>query len=146
MLRDLQSFITNVDATEKAGAKMKRGAFVAKDEGKKVFSVADGVEEVYVVDRDTKLTMELAMGVAVSEYDDTQDTILKGEGAGLIALQRGVRKATSEYTVADSDATAGKYLTVKSGKLIKSDAKTTIKSLGFIDDNGHKLLGFEIVG
>lgn len=154
MLRDLQSFNVNVDATKKASGTMKRGSFVTKDEATKTFGLATAVTEVYLVDRDTIVTKGIAMGEPYSEYDEDQDTIKATEFAGLIALQKGVRKATSEYNSAfvDADVTAGKYLTVgitgeTQGKLIASpsNAATSIKSLGWITDNGHKLLGFEIV-
>lgn len=154
MLRDLQSFNVNVDATKKASVAMKRGSFVTKDEATKTFGLATATTEVYLVDRDTVVTKGLAMGEPYSEYDVDQDTIAKDEFAGLIALQKGVRKATSEYNpdLADADVTAGKYLTVgitgeTQGKLIAStdNAATSYKSLGWVTDNGHKLLGFEIV-
>jgi hypothetical protein len=154
MLRDLQSFGVNVDATKKASATMKRGSFVNKNEANKTFGLASAVTEVYIVDRDCVVTKGVAMGEPYSDYDSEQDTINSGEFAGLIALQKGVRKATSEYNSAfvDSDVTAGKYLTVgitgsTQGQLIASpsNAATSIKSLGWVMDNGHKLLGFEIV-
>jgi len=154
MLRDLQSYGINVDATKKASVAIVRGTFVAKNESAKTFGLATDVTEMYLVDRGTVVTKGIAMDEPYSEYDTEQDTIIIGAIAGLITLQKGVRKATSEYDSAlvDADVTAGKYLTVSitgdtQGKLIASptNAKTNIKSLGWVTDNGHKLLGFEII-
>lgn len=154
MLRDLQSFIVNADASKKAKVAIKRGTFVNKLEATGEFDLPTVADEVYVVDRDYKVTKALAQGEVVSDYDDDQELILKGEFASLIKLQAGVRKATSEYSGADVDLAVGKYLTISvttdatQGKLIPSpaNAKTNIKSLGYIIDAGsHKLLGFEVV-
>lgn len=154
MLRDLQSFITNVNAMNKASQDMKRGTFVNKIEASKTFELPTDTEEIYVLDRDMKVTKEIASGDFYSDYDEAQETVKEGEIGLLIKLQKGVRKATSEYAGVDEDLAADKYLTVEvtpganQGKLVASpsNAKTNIKSLGYYIDAGtHKLLAFEIV-
>lgn len=156
MLRNLQNMSNvNVDASKKSAvvANIKRGTFVQKDEVNGTFILPISVSELYMLDRDTKVTKSLAYGEPYSDYDDEQDIVAKDEFAGLVSLQKGTRWATSEYdsTLVDADVTAGKYLTVsitvdeKQGKLIKSASATAFKSLGWITDNGHTLLGFELV-
>ena len=54
---------------------------------------------------------------------------------------------TSEYdSTVNASLAVGSYLTISAGKLIASPANavTIIKFIGIIDDNGHKLAGFEI--
>jgi hypothetical protein len=99
------------------------------------------------------LAIVSAIGEPVSDYDVEQENIVLGDLAGLIAFAKGERWATTEYdsALADADAQAGKYLTVgitgaNQGKLIASATATSIKSAGYVVDNGHKLLAFEIVG
>lgn len=154
MLRDLQSFIINVNGMNKAARDIKRGTFVNKAEATKTFDLATDVDDVYVLDRDTKVTKSVAIGEEISDYDDDQELVTAGEFGQLIKLQKGVRKATSEYVGADADLVADNYLTIETtagdnqGKLIASpsNAKTNIKSLGYyMDANAHKLLAFEIV-
>lgn len=145
MIRDLQSFIVNVDAQNTVATEMKRGTFVTKDVSTKKLSLATGVEGVFIVDRDNIVTYKVASGLHSSDYDTEQETIAQDTFAVAIPLMNGIRKATSEYTGADVDLAVGKSLTIADGKLVKSETPTCIKSLGFIDDNGHKLLGFEII-
>jgi hypothetical protein len=149
MLRDLQSSVINVNGQCKASAQMVRGTFVQINEVAKTFAITSSVTDAFVVDKDMTITKASAMGEPYSDYDTEQETILVNEFAGLIPLQKGVRKATSEYTVSDAEAVADLYLTIVAGKLVTSGTlgatPTSIKSLGFITDNGHKLLGFRIV-
>lgn len=154
MLRDLQSFIVNVNGMNKAAKDIKRGTFVNKVEGTRTFDLPTDVDDLYVLDKDIEVTKSIAMGEEFSDYDEEQEIVKSGEFGQLIKLQRGVRKATSEYSGADADVAADKYLTVSvatddtQGKLIPSpeNAKTNIKSLGYYMDAGtHKLLAFEII-
>jgi len=149
MLRDLQSFAVNVNGQCKASAQIVRGSFVQISEVAKTFAVTSSLTDAFIVDKDMTITKATSIGEPYSDYDTEQDTIVVGEYAGLISLQKGVRKATSEYTVSDAEAVADLYLTVVGGKLVTSGTlgatPTNIKSLGFITDNGHKLLGFRIV-
>ena len=149
MLRDLQSFATNVNGQCKASAQMVRGSFVQINEVTKTFAVTSSITDAFIVDKDMTVTKASAMGEEYSDYDVDQDTILVGQFAGLVSLQKGVRKATSEYTLAVGEGLADTYLTITNGKLVPSGAlgvtPTNIKSLGLITDNFHTLLGFRIV-
>ena len=151
MLRDLQSFEVNVNAQCKATTAVKRGTFVQINEVTKVFGLPTQIIDLFIADKDMEVTKSTAMGEPYSEYDADQELIKVGEFAGLIAVQKGVRKATSEYVITDALGVADAYLTVgtevgvNAGKLITSATATNIKSLGFITDNFQKLLGFRIV-
>lgn len=150
MLRVLQNINGgNVDAQKKAKVNMKRGAFVKVSEKTGTLELAATLADVNgILTRDFKVTQESAMGFAVSDYDESQDTVLAGEYAGVINILNGGRFATTEYDsgLIDADVEADKYLTVTNGKLAKSDEATSIVSLGWINDaNMHKLLGFKIV-
>lgn len=150
MLRVLQSIEgKNLDSTKKAKVDIKRGAFIKSSEKDGNISLAATLADVNgLATRDFVVTQESAMGMAVSDYDETQDVIKAGEFAGVMIILAGERYATTEYdeTLVDLDVEADKYLTVVNGKLAKSVEATSIVSLGWIMDAGlHKLLGFKIL-
>lgn len=149
MIRFLQNITgVNVDAQKKASVEMKRGAFVEADEKTGELKLAVALANVTgIVVRDTKVDVEVAMGLNPSEYSDSQDKILVGEYAGHRAIIKGERMATDQYdgTLTDLQAEAGKYLTVTDGKLATSGTATSIISLGWVMDAGHKLLGYKFI-
>ena len=149
MFRHLQrNLFKAVDASKKAKVDMKRGAFVKVNEATGDFELAPTLADVAgIVVRDVVVDIDVAMGLPVSEYSDTQDTIKVGEFAGVETVQKGERYATDQYanTLVDADVVAGKNLDVANGVLVKSAVATSIVSLGWIQDNGHKLLGYKFV-
>ena len=146
MFRYLQNLsYKNIDATFKAGVAMKRGSFVTKDEATKTVSLAvagDSLEDIFIVDRGL-VDDDLAF-YTLSDYEDRLENIKKDEFVNLNKIFAGERIAVSEYTGLDTDLASGKYLKVANGQLTNSATPTKIKSLGFVDDCGHKLLAFEI--
>lgn len=146
MLRNLQTNGSEyANGQNVAKVQMVRGAFVTANEATKELDLATGIAGVKIVDRGTKLTKEVAMGFPISVYDVEQDTILVGERAYLNELEG--RWATTEYdSTVNASLAVGSYLNIASGKLIASPANavTIIKFIGLVDDNGHKLAGFEI--
>lgn len=149
MIRFLQNLTgMNVDAQKKAKVEMKRGTFVEVDELAGELKLAVALANVTgIVVRDTKVDTDVAMGLNPSEYSDSQDKILLGEYAGHRAIAKGERIATDQFdaTLTDVQAEAGKYLTVTDGKLATSATATTVVSLGWVMDVGHKLLGFKFI-
>jgi hypothetical protein len=149
MFRHLQrNLFKAVDAGKKASVQMKRGAFVKVDELAGTVGLATALADVNgIAVRDVVVDTDVAMGLPVSDYSDTQDVIAVGEYLGVEQIQVGERNATTEYdvTLTDVQAQAGAYLTVANGKLATSGTATKIVSLGWITDNGHKLLGFKFV-
>lgn len=146
MLRNLQTDGNSyANGMNTAKVQMVRGSFVTVDEATQTFNLATGIAGAKLIDRGTKLTRDVAMGFAVSVYDTDQDTILIGERAYVNNLEG--RWATTEYDTTVNDTLAvGSYLSIASGKLIASpsNAVTIIKFIGMVNDNGHKLAGFEI--
>lgn len=150
MLRILQSIEgKNLDAEKVAKVKMKRGSFVTVSEKAGNFDLAADLSKVDgIVTRDFIVTQESAMGMSVSDYDLSQDTIEVGEFGGVMTLLANEMYATTEYddSLVDAEVDADKYLTVANGKLTKSADATTIKSLGWVNDAGlHKLLAFRVL-
>lgn len=148
MIRFLQNLTNiNVDAQCKAKVDMKRGTFIKVNEKTKELEVATALADVTgVLVRDTKLDMDVAMGLNPSEYTDSQDKVLASEYAGHRAIIKGERVATDQFgTLTDVEAEAGQYLTVTAGKLEPSATATSIVSLGWIVDAGNKLLGYKFV-
>lgn len=153
MLRFLQGNPDNVDAQNKAGVAMVRGTFVNKDVANKKAILPTSAAEVYIVDRGLVNDILLNVAGTLSDYETVLENILKDEFVNLITLEYGKRYATTQYSGADADFDAGKYLTVSvatdatQGKLIASpsNAKTSIKSLGYYMDGTHKLVAFEYI-
>lgn len=149
MIRFLENLDNvNVDATKKAGAECKRGAFVTVDHATGKFSLATDLASVTgVVVRDTVVDSDVAQGISVTEYSDSQDVIAKDTLAGVRIQFKGEQFATDQFDSAltEDQKMAGKYLTVTNGKLATSSTATSIISLGVIDDAGHKLLGYTLV-
>jgi hypothetical protein len=146
MLRNLQtngnSFANGMNS---AKVDIVRGAFVKVDEATKTFDLATGIAGVKIVDRGTKLTTDLAMGMPISVYDTDQDTILTGERGYMNELEG--RWATTEYdSTVNASLAVGSYLTISAGKLVASpsNAVTIIKFIGMVSDCGHTLAGFEV--
>ena len=148
MIKFLQNRIgVNVATENVAAVEMMRGAFVKVDEAKKELALAASDAQVYgVAVRELKVTDDVAMGVPVSDWDAEQDTILKGELAGVRVLLAGERYATDQYVkgLSDENAAAGKYLTVSEGKLQTSSSAAKFVSLGWVNVAGHKMLGFRL--
>lgn len=142
-----------VDAGNKAKVELKRGMFVKVDEAKGEIDVATNLEDaIGIVVRDVVVTDSVAQGLPISDYDADQDTIKIKEFAGVRGLYNGEAWMTDQFKAdcATTNATkveAGKYLTVENGLLkdSPSNTKTKLISLGFMDDNGHKVLGFKVV-
>ena len=148
MIRFLQNLENvNVDATKKASVDMKRGAFVTVDELNGTVSLATDLASVNgVAVRDTVVDEDVAQGFPISEYSDTQDVIAKDSLVGVKALFKGEQYSTDQFgTLTDVQAQAGKYLTVANGLLVTSSTETSIVSLGYLNDAGHKVLGYKIV-
>lgn len=146
MLRNLQTNGSqSANGQNKAKAQMVRGAFVTVNETTKELELATGIKGAKIVDRGTKLTRDVAEGLPVSVYDTDQDTILVGEYAFVHELEG--RYATTEYdSTVNASLAVGSYLNISAGKLIASptNAVTILKFIGLVDDNGHKLAGFEV--
>jgi hypothetical protein len=146
MLRNLQGDgNTFSNGQNAAKTQMVRGSFVKVDETTQTFDLATGIAGAKIIDRGTKLTKDVALGFAVSVYDADQDTILVGERGYVNNLEG--RWATTEYdSTVNASLPVGSYLTISAGKLVASpsNAVTIIKFIGLVDDNGHKLAGFEV--
>jgi hypothetical protein len=149
MIRHLQRNLSKaVDASKKAKVDMKRGAFVKVNEATGDVELAVALANVNgIAVRDVVVDTDVAMGIPVSDYSDTQDIVKAGEFVGVETIQVGERYATTEYldTLVDADVVADKYLAVANGKLIASATATKIISLGWVQDNEHKLLGYKFV-
>ncbi|OSA92834.1 UNVERIFIED_ORG: hypothetical protein B2H93_13485 [Clostridium botulinum] len=152
MYRHLQNQINKpVNAQLTIKEDMKRGTFVktAFDTTDKVSKIekATTIAEVEgILVRDVVVDVDVAMGLPISDYSETQDLVKAKEYAGVEPIYKGERLATDQYgTLTDTEAQEGKYLTVTAGKLEKSADATTIVSLGWIMDAGHKLLGFKFI-
>lgn len=151
MIRFLQNLKhVNVDATKKAKSNMKRGTFVKVNEKDGTFEPAATLEDVTgILVRDVVVDFNVSMGMPVSDYEDSQDIVKQGEFGGVRSYFKGERFSTTEYDnkLADSDVETGKYLTVINGKLAKPAAEgaTKLESLGWITQDGNKLLGFKVV-
>lgn len=149
MIRHLQRNLSKaVDASKKAKVDMKRGAFVKVNEATGDVELAVALANVNgIAVRDVVVDTDVAMGIPVSDYSDTQDIVKAGEFVGVETIQVGERYATTEYldTLVDADVVADKYLDVANGKLIASATATKIISLGWVQDNEHKLLGYKFV-
>lgn len=147
MLRNIQNDTVYADGTKKASEAMKRGTFVTVNASGEIVK-ATTLAGAYMLDRGLKLTQEVAMGFPVSQYDETQDVVDKGEYAELVPLVAS-KWATSEY--ADDVVDGISYLTVGAdGKLKKSDDPTILVFNGFMNDGykadgtQHKLAVFTI--
>ena len=149
MIRFLQNLTSvNVDATKKAKVDIKRGMFVKVDEVKGEVDIAATIDEATgIAVRDVVVDEDVANGLPVSDYSETQDTIKVGEFCGERKQFSGERFMTDQFvnTLVDGDVTPGKNLTVTNGKLDKIGTVTTIISLGFRQDAGHKVLAYKIV-
>ena len=150
MLRILQSIEgKNLDAEKVAKVDMLRGSFVKVSEKEGNVDLAATLADVNgIATRDFIVTQESAMGMSVSDYDESQDKIKKGEYLGVMTLLKNEVYATSVYdeTLQNADVEADKYLTVVNGKLAKSLEATSIQSLGWVEDAGlHKLLAFKVL-
>lgn len=150
MIKNLQSIYgINVDATKKAVSDMKRGAFVKVDEVAGTLVPALTTAEVQgVVVRDVIVDDDVAQGIPVSDWSETQDTVKKDEFAGIRVLLKGEKWATDQHGIAnDEDATAGLKLDVVNGQLVKAvtNSVSNIVSLGFMQVAGHKMLGYKVV-
>lgn len=149
MIRFLQNLSNvNVDATKKAKVEIKRGMFVKVDEAKGELDIAATIDEASgVAVRDVIADEDVANGLPISSYSETQDIIKVGELCGERKQFSGERFMTDQFasTLVDGDITPGKYLTVVNGKLDKIETATTIISLGFRQDSGHKVLAYKIV-
>lgn len=147
MLRNIQNDTVYADGTKKASEAMKRGTFVTVNASGEIVK-ATTLAGAYMLDRGLKLTQEVAMGFPVSQYDETQDVVDRGEYAELVPLVAS-KWATSEY--ADDVVDGISYLTVGAdGKLKKSDDPTILVFNGFMNDGykadgtQHKLAVFTI--
>lgn len=149
MIRFLQNLQNvNIDATKKASVDMKRGAFVTVDELNGTVALATDLTSANgVVVRDTVVDEDVAQGFPVSEYSETQDTIKKDSFVGVKVLFKGEEYSTDQFatSLTDAQAQAGKYLTVANGLLTTSATATSIVSLGYLTDAGHKVLGYKVV-
>lgn len=150
MLRVLQSIEgKNLDAEKVAKVDIFRGTFVKVSEKEGNVDLALTLADVDgIATRDFIVTQESAMGMSVSDYDESQDKIKKGEHLGVMTMLPNEMYATSEYdaTLVDLDVVEDSYLTVTNGKLAKSAEATQIKSLGWVMDAGlHKLLAFKVL-
>lgn len=148
MYRHLQPVLgKNIDAQFTAKVDLKRGMFVKADYANKTLEPATALADADgIVTRDVVVDRDVAEGLPVSPYADTQDIIKAGEYCGLEVVRNGERFSTDQYaTITDVQAGAGQYLTVTNGKLDTSATATKIISLGYIMDAGmHKNLGFVI--
>lgn len=146
MIRNLQTNGSqSANGQNKAKVEMKRGSFVKIDETTKELDFVTGIAGARLVDRGTKLTRDVAEGLPVSMYDTDQDTILIGELAFVHELEG--RWAIDQYdSTVNASLAVGSYLNISAGKLIASpsNAVTILKFIGMVEDNGHKLAGFEV--
>ena len=94
MLRNIQNDTVYADGTKKVSEAMKRGTFVTVNASGEIVK-ATTLAGAYMLDRGLKLTQEVAMGFPVSQYDETQDVVDKGEYAELVPLVAS-KWATSE--------------------------------------------------
>ena len=147
MLRNIQNDTVYADGTKKVSEAMKRGTFVTVNASGEIVK-ATTLAGAYMLDRGLKLTQEVAMGFPVSQYDEAQDVVDKGEYAELVPLVAS-KWATSEY--ADDVVDGISYLTVGAdGKLKKSTDPTILVFNGFMNDGykadgtQHKLAVFTI--
>ena len=150
VLQNMQG--VNVDATKKAKVQFKRGVFVKANEATKELELATTTGDVTgVAVRDVVIDDEVAQGMPVSDWSDSQDIIKAGDFCGHRVIQRGEIYATDQYgditALPEAEAVAGKTLDVANGKLVKAVASSTSKivSLGFMQVAGHKMLGFKLV-
>jgi hypothetical protein len=147
MLRNLQTNGSQyANAMCKAKTQMKRGSFVVADEVAKTFDLATGIAGAKIINRGTKITRDVSEGLMISEFDEDQDTILVDEYAYMNELEG--RWKTTEYdaTTVNTSLPVGSYLSISAGKLVASpsNAVTILKFLGIMEDNGHKMAGFEV--
>lgn len=130
---------------------MNRGTFVKEEYDavnkitKLVMATADS-DYLGILTRDVVVDVDVAVGLPVSDYSITQDTIKAGEYAGVETIQRGERYATALFDSAliDADVVEGSLLTISNGKLTKTATTGAFVSLGWKYDAGHKLLGFRL--
>ena len=147
MLRNLQTNGSQyANAMYSAKTQMNRGAFVVADETAKTFDLATGIAGAKIINRGTKLTRDVAEGLPVSEFDTDQDTILVGEYAYMNELEGRWRTDQFDATTVKDTLAVGSYLSISAGKLIASpsNAVTILKFLGIMEENGHKMAGFEV--
>lgn len=147
MIRNLQTNGSqSANAQNKAKVEMMRGTFVTINETTKELELATGLAGARIVDRGTKLTRDVAEGLPVSMFDKDQDTILEGELAFVHELEGRWKTDQFDATTVKDTLAVGSYLNVSAGKLIASpsSAVTILKFLGMMDDNGHKMAGFEV--
>lgn len=148
MLREKQNKNgKNVDIQYKTAVAMKRGTVVKKDYVNKTIVKANELDgEIFIVDRDI-LPDDGIMTRTLSDYEDILENIPANEFAQLKYYDKGERFMISEYTGDDSTLKQGTYLAVDNGKAKAVESGKSIWiSLGIIDDNGHKLLGIEVIG
>lgn len=153
MIKVLQNITgVNVDASKKAKVEFKRGAFIKANDATGELELATATADVTgVAVRDVVVDDDVANGIPISDWADTQDIIKVGEFCGHRVLLVGERYATDQFgdtgVLPEVDAAAGKVLDVANGKLVKAVASSTSKivSLGFINVAGHKMLGYKLV-
>ena len=131
---------------------MKRGAFVKEsyDTVNKITQLVlatSDADYLGIATRDVVVDLDVALGLAISDYSVTQDTIKAGEFAGVETIQRGERYATEHFDSAlvDADVAEGQPLTIVAGKLAKGTTGSAFYSLGWHMDATHKLLAFRLV-
>lgn len=142
-----------IDAEHKLGeTTLKRGTFVKKvydssNKYTKIMKASTFTEANGVLVRDVVVDMDVAMGLPVSDFSDTQDICKLGEYVGVEPLQNQEEYATTEYdiTLADGDVVEGTALMVTDGKLAKvTDGSSDLISLGWYQLGDHKLLAFRV--
>lgn len=147
MLRYAQGIEKNINGMYKAKEDMKRGMLVIPSHKDKNFSKATSEtgEGCFFVDRGLIANAQLDTFGVLSDYEEVLEVIKAGEIAELHAPMVGERYMIDTFKGTDTDFEADKYLSVQDGEMVKSSNPTRFKSYGFVNDNGHKLLGVEIV-
>jgi hypothetical protein len=130
---------------------MSRGTFVkeeydAVNKITKLVKATSGSDYLGILTRDVVVDLDVAIGLPVSDYSDSQDIVKAGEYAGVETIQRGERYATESYDSAllDADVVEGSPLTIVNGQLAKGTTGSAFYSIGWVNDAGHKLLGFRL--
>jgi hypothetical protein len=147
MIRNLQTNGSQyANGMCKAKTQMKRGSFVVADETAKTFDLATGIAGAKIINRGTKITRDVSEGLMISEFDEDQDTILVDEYAYMNELEGRWKTTEFDATTVKDTLAVGSYLSISAGKLIASpsNAVTILKFLGIMDENGHKMAGFEV--
>lgn len=156
MIKHLKNnFGKTIDAEHRLGeTTLKRGTFVKKvyDTSKKytkIMKATSFAEAEGVLVRDVVVDVDVAMGLPVSDFSDTQDICKDGEYVGVEPVVIGEEYATTEYdsTLVDADVLEGNLLLVVDGKITKSSEGVTgnLRSLGWYTIGEHKMLAFRVV-